>query len=136
MAGYHYLRARRAEIGRHVPESLTTMSTFTKPKTRRQLRHPASRSKSHMLDKQQGEVHQGTSWVGLDAPQRRQATAQEVLTTTFAPWAATWAEAALATKKDPLVWLAAQARKAGSSSSAIITSGHLAPKTRGMCQNL
>jgi dipeptidyl aminopeptidase/acylaminoacyl peptidase len=46
------------------------MSTHSRPKTRRQLRHPSSRSKSHQLDKQQGDERKETSWVGVDAPQR------------------------------------------------------------------
>ena len=46
------------------------MSTHTKPKTRRQLRHPGSRSKSHGLDKQEGEKRKETSFIGVDAPQR------------------------------------------------------------------
>jgi len=46
------------------------MSTYTRPKTRRQLRHPASRSKSHRLDKQQGDARRQTEWIGLDAPER------------------------------------------------------------------
>ena len=46
------------------------MSTNNRPKTKRQLRHPASRSKSHRLDKQQGEARQETAWLGVDAPQR------------------------------------------------------------------
>lgn len=46
------------------------MSTHARPKTKRQLRHPASRSKSHRLDKQQGEARQETAWFGVEAPNR------------------------------------------------------------------
>lgn len=46
------------------------MSTYTKARTRRQLRHPASRSRSHQLDKQQGERRKETAWLHVDAPPR------------------------------------------------------------------
>lgn len=46
------------------------MSTHSRPKTRRQLRHAGSRSVSHKLDKQQGDERKETNWVGVDAPQR------------------------------------------------------------------
>lgn len=46
------------------------MSTRSLLRTKRQRRHPASRSKSHRLDKLQGEARQRTVWVGLDAPER------------------------------------------------------------------
>jgi len=46
------------------------MSTYSKPRTKRQLRHPGSRSASHHQDKAQGEIRKGTSWVGVDAPER------------------------------------------------------------------
>lgn len=46
------------------------MSTYSRARSRRQQRHPASRSKSHRLDKQQGETRQRTSWVGVEAPER------------------------------------------------------------------
>ena len=46
------------------------MSTYSRPRTKRQFRHPSSRSKSHRLDKQEGEVRQRTVWVGMDAPER------------------------------------------------------------------
>lgn len=44
------------------------MSTHSKPKTRSQLRHPASRSKSHQRDKREGEARQKTAWIGVEAP--------------------------------------------------------------------
>jgi hypothetical protein len=46
------------------------MSTYTRPRTKRQLRHPASRSNSHSLDKRQGEARKETAWFGVDAPER------------------------------------------------------------------
>jgi hypothetical protein len=46
------------------------MSTHTRAKTRRQLRHPASRSQSHRQDKRQGEARQQTTWLGVAAPPR------------------------------------------------------------------
>ena len=46
------------------------MSTYTRPRTKRQLRHPGSRSKSHRIDKQQGEARKETAWFGVDAPER------------------------------------------------------------------
>jgi hypothetical protein len=46
------------------------MSTYNRPRTRRQLRHPASRSKSHKRDKREGEARQQTQWVGVEAPPR------------------------------------------------------------------
>jgi hypothetical protein len=46
------------------------MSTYTRPKTKRQLRHPGSRSKSHRIDKEQGEARKETAWFGVDAPER------------------------------------------------------------------
>jgi hypothetical protein len=46
------------------------MSTHSRPKTRRQLRHPASRSKSHQRDKREGEARRKTAWLGVKAPPR------------------------------------------------------------------
>lgn len=46
------------------------MSTRSLLRTKRQRRHPASRSKSHRVDKLQGEARQRTVWVGVDAPER------------------------------------------------------------------
>lgn len=46
------------------------MSTHTKAKTRRQWRHPASRSVSHQEDKRQGDRRRETDWIGVDAPER------------------------------------------------------------------
>ena len=46
------------------------MSTYSRPITKRQRRHPASRSQSHRLDKQQGEARQETAWFGVEAPNR------------------------------------------------------------------
>lgn len=45
------------------------MSTHTRARSRRQLRHPASRSRSHRRDKDQGEARQKTAWIGVEAPQ-------------------------------------------------------------------
>lgn len=49
---------------------LHSMSTHTRARTKRQWRHPASRCRSHKLDKQQGELRKETAWLGVDAPQR------------------------------------------------------------------
>lgn len=46
------------------------MPTYTRPRTKRQLRHPASRSRSHQLDKTQGEARKANSWIGVDTPER------------------------------------------------------------------
>jgi hypothetical protein len=45
------------------------MSTYTAAKTVRQQRHPASRSESHIKDKQEGEARRRTSWVPVASPE-------------------------------------------------------------------
>jgi hypothetical protein len=45
------------------------MSTHTRAKTKRQWRHPASRSRSHLNDKRQGEARRETQWVPVAAPE-------------------------------------------------------------------
>ncbi len=45
------------------------MSTHTRARTRRQLRHPASRCRSHREDKRQGEARREKQWVPVEAPQ-------------------------------------------------------------------
>lgn len=46
------------------------MSTYSKPKTKRQLRHPGSRTRSHELDRKEGERRRETEWIGVRAPER------------------------------------------------------------------
>jgi hypothetical protein len=45
------------------------MSTYGKLRSRRQRRHPDSRSRSHQEDKRQGEARRQTRWVPVSAPQ-------------------------------------------------------------------
>jgi hypothetical protein len=45
------------------------MSLYTRAKTKRQLRHPGSRGKSHLEDKRQGEARRETKWVPVVAPE-------------------------------------------------------------------
>ena len=45
------------------------MSTHSRPKNKRQLRHPGSRSRSHQLDKQEGEARQKNDWLRISAPE-------------------------------------------------------------------
>jgi hypothetical protein len=44
------------------------MPTSLRPRTKRQIRHSASRCRSHGLDKSQGEARKETAWLGINAP--------------------------------------------------------------------
>jgi hypothetical protein len=50
------------------------MSTFNRPKTIRQMRHPASRCESHRKDKREGEVRRATAWISVPAAVRASPT--------------------------------------------------------------
>ena len=45
------------------------MSTHGRPKSRRQMRHPGSRGKSHWEDKQRGEARRQTTFVPVPSPE-------------------------------------------------------------------